>query len=75
MYLSMYTDRGLGWRRWGGVRWLGGMAQCSDSVPVNVCRLVKCNECGKTTWTGCGQHAEAVMQGVKEEDKCVCARE
>ncbi|KAH0584818.1 hypothetical protein H2248_008096 [Termitomyces sp. 'cryptogamus'] len=51
------------------------MAQCSDSVPVNVCRLVKCNECGKTTWTGCGQHAEAVMQGVKEEDKCVCARE
>ncbi|TFK36665.1 hypothetical protein BDQ12DRAFT_236509 [Crucibulum laeve] len=44
------------------------------SAPVNSCRQVKCEKCGKTTWAGCGQHVDAVMQNVKEEDKCTCAR-
>ncbi|TBU42380.1 hypothetical protein BD309DRAFT_1001866 [Dichomitus squalens] len=44
------------------------------AAPVDACYLVKCDSCGKTTWKGCGQHAEAVMSSVKEEDKCTCAR-
>ncbi|KAF9260112.1 hypothetical protein L218DRAFT_873070 [Marasmius fiardii PR-910] len=47
----------------------------SFSVPVNRCYQVKCSKCGKTTWAGCGKHAEAVMKDVSEEDKCTCARE
>jgi len=45
-----------------------------DSTPVNVCRLVTCDKCKKTTWAGCGKHVETVMKDVKEEDKCMCAR-
>ncbi|TFK98112.1 hypothetical protein BDV98DRAFT_607134 [Pterulicium gracile] len=44
------------------------------STPINQCRLVKCSECKKTTWAGCGQHAQAVMQDVKEGDKCQCPK-
>ncbi|KAH9481179.1 hypothetical protein JR316_0005699 [Psilocybe cubensis] len=45
-----------------------------SSAPVDACRQVKCPKCGKITWAGCGQHVEAVMQTVKEEDKCTCPR-
>ncbi|KAF9001590.1 pyridoxal phosphate-dependent transferase [Cyathus striatus] len=44
------------------------------SVPINTCRQVKCEKCGKTTWAGCGQHVEEVMKLVNEEDKCSCKR-
>ncbi|ESK86893.1 hypothetical protein Moror_3410 [Moniliophthora roreri MCA 2997] len=47
----------------------------SSSVPVDRCYQVKCSKCGKTTWAGCGLHAEAVMKDVAEDDKCSCARE
>ncbi|KAF8972144.1 hypothetical protein BDZ97DRAFT_1013846 [Flammula alnicola] len=46
----------------------------AGSAPADTCRQVKCETCGKITWAGCGQHVEAVMQGVKEEDKCTCPR-
>ncbi|KDQ52642.1 hypothetical protein JAAARDRAFT_183893 [Jaapia argillacea MUCL 33604] len=45
-----------------------------EQVLVNGCYLVKCGDCGKTTWKGCGRHAEQVMADVKEEDKCTCAK-
>ncbi|KAK0446209.1 hypothetical protein EV421DRAFT_1793046 [Armillaria borealis] len=48
--------------------------QIMECVPVDSCRLVKCEKCGKATWAGCGQHVESVMKDVKEEDKCTCAR-
>ncbi|EGO24334.1 hypothetical protein SERLADRAFT_389374 [Serpula lacrymans var. lacrymans S7.9] len=44
------------------------------AIPVDGCYTVNCDKCGKTTWKGCGRHAEQVMQNVKEEDKCVCPR-
>ncbi|KAF9787437.1 hypothetical protein BJ322DRAFT_1055182 [Thelephora terrestris] len=50
------------------------MAVNQLNVPVDSCYQVKCNDCGKTTWKGCGQHVEAVMADVKEEDKCTCPR-
>ncbi|KAH8913431.1 hypothetical protein BT69DRAFT_1255043 [Atractiella rhizophila] len=39
------------------------------------CFAVKCSNCGKTTWKGCGKHVESVMKDVPEEDRCTCPRE
>ncbi|AXT84645.1 hypothetical protein C6I20_05180 [Aeromicrobium sp. A1-2] len=35
-----------------------------------MCQAVKCRQCGKTTWSGCGQHVDAVMAGVAKSDRC-----
>ncbi|HJF13702.1 MAG TPA: hypothetical protein K8V32_02715 [Enteractinococcus helveticum] len=35
-----------------------------------MCRPVKCNVCGKTTWAGCGQHIEAVKASVPPAQWC-----
>lgn len=35
-----------------------------------MCRAVKCRTCGKTTWAGCGQHIDQVMQKVPSQDRC-----
>ena len=35
-----------------------------------VCRAVKCRQCGKTTWAGCGQHVDSVKRGVPAADWC-----
>ncbi|KAH8118224.1 hypothetical protein DFH11DRAFT_1573104 [Phellopilus nigrolimitatus] len=51
------------------------MAVEVTSIPVDVCRSVQCDKCGKTTWAGCGMHKEAVMADVKEDNKCLCPRD
>ncbi|TWD84347.1 hypothetical protein FB561_5534 [Kribbella amoyensis] len=35
-----------------------------------MCRAVKCRQCGKTTWAGCGQHVAQVKQTVPAEQWC-----
>ncbi len=35
-----------------------------------MCRAVKCRVCGKTTWSGCGQHVQSVRQTVPASDWC-----
>jgi len=35
-----------------------------------MCQQVTCRKCGKATWTGCGQHANQVMRGVSQRDRC-----
>lgn len=35
-----------------------------------MCRAVKCRRCGKTTWAGCGQHVDQVMQAVPQDQRC-----
>ncbi|VEG27889.1 hypothetical protein [Actinomyces howellii] len=37
-----------------------------------MCRAVTCTTCGKTTWAGCGQHAEEVMAAVPVPERCTC---
>ncbi len=37
-----------------------------------MCSPATCQTCGKTTWTGCGQHADAVMAGVPRDQQCTC---
>ncbi len=35
-----------------------------------MCRAVKCRQCGKTTWAGCGSHVDQVMRNVARDDRC-----
>ncbi|WP_192907120.1 hypothetical protein [Glycomyces paridis] len=35
-----------------------------------MCQPATCRECGKTTWTGCGQHADEVMSAIPESQRC-----
>lgn len=35
-----------------------------------MCRAVRCSQCGKTTWAGCGIHVDAVKRGVPAAQWC-----
>ncbi len=35
-----------------------------------MCRPVRCRQCGKTTWAGCGQHVGAVRAMVPGDQWC-----
>ncbi len=35
-----------------------------------MCSAVTCRTCGKTTWSGCGQHVDQVMRGVPVAQRC-----
>ena len=35
-----------------------------------MCRPVKCRQCGKTTWAGCGQHVNTVRRSVPASEWC-----
>lgn len=35
-----------------------------------MCRAVKCRQCGKTTWSGCGLHVDQVMRAVPRAERC-----
>lgn len=35
-----------------------------------MCRPVTCNQCGKTTWAGCGQHVASVKATVPANQWC-----
>ncbi|KAJ7253441.1 hypothetical protein C8J57DRAFT_1348098 [Mycena rebaudengoi] len=51
------------------------MMYTEQGVLRDRCYAVKCKECGKTTWAGCGKHVESVMKDVQDDDKCVCPRD
>ncbi|PTW91236.1 hypothetical protein C8A06_0955 [Microbacteriaceae bacterium MWH-Ta3] len=37
-----------------------------------MCSPITCADCGKASWTGCGQHVESALAGVATEDRCAC---
>ena len=37
-----------------------------------MCVQVKCQQCGKTGWAGCGAHVAQVMASVPPEQRCKC---
>lgn len=39
-----------------------------------MCSPARCARCGKTTWSGCGSHVDAVMSRVNPEQRCTCNR-
>jgi hypothetical protein len=40
-----------------------------------MCSPVRCRNCGKVTWSGCGLHADEVMARVPEQQRCECPPE
>lgn len=40
-----------------------------------MCYPVTCSNCSKTTWDGCGQHVDGVMNSVPPAQRCTCERE
>lgn len=39
-----------------------------------MCQRVKCRQCGKPTYAGCGMHIEAVLHDVPPSDRCQCKK-
>lgn len=39
-----------------------------------MCSPVRCPQCGKTTWTGCGQHVEQLKASIPADQWCTCER-
>ncbi len=37
-----------------------------------MCSPIRCDRCGKITWTGCGMHVDAVMADVEPSQRCTC---
>lgn len=37
---------------------------------AGMCESVQCPVCGKTSWTGCGDHMRDVLRGVRRRDRC-----
>lgn len=35
-----------------------------------MCQATRCRVCGKTTWTGCGQHIQSVRRTVPASQWC-----
>ncbi|MFM8254480.1 MAG: hypothetical protein ACKN9O_04555 [Actinomycetota bacterium] len=35
-----------------------------------MCSKVICRQCGKPTWSGCGEHIEIALAGVPKSDRC-----
>lgn len=37
-----------------------------------MCAQVKCRDCGKPTWSGCGRHIEQALANVPVQARCKC---
>lgn len=37
-----------------------------------MCSPIRCQSCGKVTWTGCGEHIEEALEGVPTAERCTC---
>jgi hypothetical protein len=37
-----------------------------------MCSPARCGTCGKITWTGCGQHKDAVLAPYPAPERCSC---
>lgn len=37
-----------------------------------MCMQVKCQQCGKPTWAGCGAHIEQALANVPRAERCAC---
>jgi hypothetical protein len=51
-----------------------GIHQPTDAPPKGrtMCARVTCQNCGKPTWEGCGEHIEQALAGVAPADRCSC---
>ncbi len=40
-----------------------------------MCQRVRCSQCEKPTYAGCGRHVEQVLGDVPQADRCRCREE
>lgn len=40
-----------------------------------MCSQVRCQTCGKPTWTGCGAHIEQALRNVPVDQRCKCRQQ
>ena len=52
-----------------GYGWRTGFTR-DINKEFTMCSPVKCRQCGKTTWAGCGNHVEAVKRSVPAGQWC-----
>ncbi len=45
----------------------------SQPKEAHMCSPARCGRCGKTTWSGCGMHVDAVMSKITPAQRCACA--
>jgi len=38
-----------------------------------MCHQVRCERCGRPTWSGCGRHIEQALGDVALQDRCTCS--
>jgi hypothetical protein len=39
-----------------------------------MCQRATCRDCGKVTYSGCGEHVDEVFAGVPDDRRCTCER-
>lgn len=39
-----------------------------------MCSPVRCPQCSKVTWTGCGEHIEQALAPFPADQRCTCER-
>uniref|UniRef100_A0A0E0GRP2 Uncharacterized protein n=1 Tax=Oryza nivara TaxID=4536 RepID=A0A0E0GRP2_ORYNI len=44
----------------------------SSAASIRMCRQVKCETCGKSTWAGCGRHVASVHSQIADGQHCAC---
>ncbi|KAG6539034.1 hypothetical protein ZIOFF_004186 [Zingiber officinale] len=44
----------------------------SPAIAIGMCYEVKCAQCGKSGWEGCGRHAASIYQRIREGEHCMC---
>lgn len=54
----------------GWSQWAAAQHDLQTTGEHAMCRATTCSTCGKTTWAGCGQHVDQVMQDVRPTDRC-----
>jgi hypothetical protein len=37
-----------------------------------MCRRIRCEQCQKPTYAGCGKHVEQVLRDIAQADRCHC---
>ena len=37
-----------------------------------MCHAVRCRDCGKVTWAGCGDHVDQALADFPADDLCQC---
>jgi GTP cyclohydrolase II len=37
-----------------------------------MCRRIRCEQCQKPTYAGCGKHVEQVLRDIAQVDRCHC---